>query len=399
MLASVRLAFPAGGLATAPGGPLGHPLLPRDRTTLSGVGGSHKRKGGWPEPSSRFRHGASRRWTRGSGRSTMPRMLEGPWLRGAPPLRVRVPASTSNLGPGFDLLGAALSLELEATVLGPSPGGGHRLREASGPGGADWPAVADDLLVRAFERALTTLGGSVGGGFDFAVASEIPHGRGLGSSGAAIVAGLLLGAALAPQRIAREDLLGWAIELEGHPDNVAPSLLGGCVLAVPAAPRPLVVRQAVHPSIAFALAWPEARLATSVARALLPERVPLADAVETARRLALLLEGLRSGDSHLLAAGIEDRLHVPHRLPRIPGGLAALGAAREAGAWAATISGSGTALVALAPHERARAAAEAMAAALRAATGAATARVATLVAAAPVPEPVGAPWEPGLQGA
>ena len=116
---------------------------------------------------------------------------------------------------------------------------------------------------------------------------------------------------------------------------------------------------------------------------MLPASVPFADAVENPRRLALLLEGLRRGDSELLHLGIEDRLHVQHRLPLIPGGREALAAALEAGAFAATISGSGSALVALAPHAQAPAAAEAMAAALRQASGSARALVVEAVHGAP----------------
>ena len=296
-------------------------------------------------------------------------------------LSVRVPASTSNLGPGFDLIGLALSLFLEVRTRPTGRPGPHRIEGAEGEA-ADWPSEGGNLLFAAFDLAR---GADVDGGeaHAFEVRSEIPIARGLGASASATAAGLLLGSALADEPLAPDELLAAGIELEGHPDNIAPTLLGGCRLCLPAssAPvgRPLVVHQAIHPSLAFALAWPEHRIATSEARAALPDTVPFADAVENPRRLALLLEGLRSGDPELLAAGGEDRLHVARRLERIPGGADALTAARGAGAWLSTVSGSGSALFAIASRKTAGAVAEAMAAALRAASGAGTGLVADVV--------------------
>ncbi len=292
---------------------------------------------------------------------------------GAVEHRVRVPASTSNLGPGFDALGIALSLFLEVRVVGASDA--HVLATATGEA-ADWPAEGN-LLFRAFDRAR---GEEAAGGFRFAVHSAIPIERGLGSSAAAIAAGLLLGARVAGREA---DLLTLGIELEGHPDNVTPALRGGARLCVPAAGGPLVLHPAIHPSLAFAVAWPEARVATGEARAVLPHSVPFADAVENARRLPLFLEGLRTADGALLRAGGKDRLHEKHRLPLIPGGERALAAALEAGAWTSNVSGSGSALVAIAPRGSAPAAADAMADSFRAETGSGTAVVADVVNDAP----------------
>ena len=287
-------------------------------------------------------------------------MLEGFVVPPGRAVRVEVPASTSNLGPGFDLLGLALSLRLEVTARSDDLGSG-RIRTS--PEG--WPAPGEDLLLASFDRAFSSSGG-VGGGVSFEVASEIPLGRGLGSSGAAIVAGLVLGAALAPGAVTRKEILSLALALEGHPDNVAPALLGGCVMAVPGVGGALrTVEVALHPSLAFAVAWPARQLTTRFARSLLPREVPFSDAVENPRRLGLLLEGLRRGDPELLELGSVDRLHVPYRLGHVPGGEAALAAAREAGAFLATLSGSGTALFAIAGPERAPRVADAMAAALR----------------------------------
>lgn len=294
---------------------------------------------------------------------------------------VRVACSTSNLGPGFDMLGLALSLQLSVRAR-PAAGAAHEFARTGGEARA-WPRGGDDLLVRAFERAWRELGGGARR-FAFEVDSQIPVGRGLGSSGAAIAAGLLLAAALAPRATTREQLLGWGLELEGHPDNVTAALLGGCTIGVPrGSGPPVVVRVRVHPALGFALAWPAARLETRFARSLLPKSVPLADAVENARSLALLIAGLESGDPELLYLGGRDRLHVPFRLPHIEGGAAALEAARAAGAWLATISGSGSALFAIQARERSEAVARAMAEPLG---PDASWRVVELEGAAPQPE-------------
>ncbi len=297
-------------------------------------------------------------------------------------LRVRVPASTSNLGPGFDFLGLALSLYLELRVLGTCEAGSTRIVESSGTA-VDWPAGPENLVARGFDRATRGLGPQVPG-LLLAAHSEIPVARGLGSSGAAIAAGLLLATRGADLRSSEDELLAWGLELEGHPDNASASLLGGCTLSVPVgAGRLRGVRAELSPELGFALAWSERRLSTREARGVLPSSVPFRDAVENPRRLALLLEGLKRADGELLALGIEDRLHARYRLPLIAGGAAALEAARASGAWAATISGSGSALIALAPRARSAVVAEAMAAALRAATGSATARVVEPVHGAP----------------
>jgi homoserine kinase len=297
-------------------------------------------------------------------------------------LRLRVPASTSNLGPGFDFLGLSLSLWLEIRVLEAVPGGALEFVELGGTA-SGWPRGSENLLVRAFELGTRGLGGRATG-LRLRATSEIPLARGLGSSGAAVAAGLLLAERAAGRRAGEEQLLAWGLELEGHPDNSSAALLGGCTLAVPIGGGKLrVVRAELAPELCFALAWSDETLPTREARAVLPAQLPFADAVENPRRLALLLEGLRRADPELLALGIEDRLHVRHRLPLIRGGREALEAARSAGAWAATISGSGSALVALGPRARIADVAQAMAAALRAATGSANARVVEAVQGAP----------------
>jgi homoserine kinase len=300
------------------------------------------------------------------------------------PITVRVPASTSNLGPGFDLLGLALSISLEVDVA-LSESGTDEWRALEGTS-ASWPTGAENLVPRAIDAALGT-SGRARPALSFSARSEIPVGRGLGSSGAAIVAGLLIGEALRDghgtgEPIARGELARIGCELEGHPDNVTASLYGGCTLALPHATGLAVVRQPLHASIGFAVAWPSTSASTEAGRRALPASVAFEDAVENPRRLAMLLEGLRTGDPQLLALGGEDRLHARVRLALIRGGEAALLAAKGAGAWIATVSGSGSTLIALGAHDRASDIAEAMRLELDRVDGPATARV-----VAPVLEP------------
>jgi len=241
----------------------------------------------------------------------------------------------------------ALSLRLEASCLGPSDGGGHTFASLEGTASA-WPRDATNLLFRAFDLAAQRLGLATGAR-RFAVRSDIPIARGLGSSGAAVVAGLRLASELAPRRAELDELLRWGLEIEGHPDNTSAALVGGCTLAVPIGGGGLkVVQQEVHADLGFALAWPSQGLPTAAARAVLPAQV-----------------AFRRADPELLALGGEDRLHVPYRLPLIRGGAEALAAARASGAWLATISGSGSGLVAIGARARVDAIAAAMVAALR----------------------------------
>lgn len=267
--------------------------------------------------------------------------------------QVSVPASTSNLGPGFDLFGLALDLQLEVHCLGPAAGDQHALITRDGTA-SEWPNTPENTLFRAFDRVAQEIGVEPIP-HEFRVYSAIPVARGLGSSGAACAAGLLLGAeAYAPtgQQLARTELVRLGIELEGHPENSTASLLGGAVLCLPESDGAVhVVRQPIAPNLRFVAAWPSTRIATLEARSVLPKQVAFADAVENPRRLALLLEGLRTGEATLLRAGVQDRLHVPYRLPLIAGGEDALRDALEAGAHCATISGSGSTLFAICAEE------------------------------------------------
>lgn len=267
---------------------------------------------------------------------------------------VRVPASTSNLGAGFDFLGIALDLWLEARVV---PGSGK-------------PTYRGTLAHLDPERDIVArlLGDEMPPGHDLELASQIPVSRGLGSSAAATVAGLVLRELLRKSVPARTAVFATGAALEGHPDNVAPATFGGLVLT---AEQPICL--ALHPSIGLALAVPDAHLDTRQARAVLPDHVTRSQAVEQARRAAALIQGLVSGQADLVTLGMEDQLAVPHRKSLIPGFDAAVAAGRVAGAHGVTISGSGPTVLALAPVDRVAAVGSAMVEALEGAGNPATA--------------------------
>jgi homoserine kinase len=244
---------------------------------------------------------------------------------------VRVPASTANLGPGFDVLAAALALHLELEVV---ETGTFAVQTA-----LDVRTDRDNLVVRAFERLHPA------DGFEFRIGSQIPLSGGLGASGAAIVAGLLAADHLFELDA---DVLAHATELEGHPDNVAAALDGGFVICDgPRAHRfePPIGLEAV-------LVVPHAPIQTRLAREALPKSVPLADAVFNVAAASMLVLGLSTADWDLIAAGLRDRLHQPYRAGLYPRSAALLQRAPELGALGATISGAGPAVTCWCHYEQ-----------------------------------------------
>jgi homoserine kinase len=259
------------------------------------------------------------------------------------PVRVRVPATSANLGPGFDALGLALSLhdEVEARV---APSG--LSIEVSGEGAAE---VADagekHLVVRAMRAAFDALPGGQPPGLALRCVNRIPHGRGLGSSAAAIVAGVLAARALAGAGLGPGDALPLANELEGHPDNVAPCLYGGLTIAWLAGGAPRAVRLRPLGEITPVVIVAPAPVSTEVARGLLPEVVPHADAAGNAGCAALLVAALTARPEALFDA-TEDRLHQNYRAPAMPATADLVGRLRAAGL-PAVVSGAGPSVLAL----------------------------------------------------
>jgi homoserine kinase len=278
--------------------------------------------------------------------------------------RVRVPATSSNLGAGFDCVGIAVDRWLTASVAIDASRSGVVIDRA-GTLATLTLRPEQDLLVRGFRAACLAARKPVPGRVTISAESEIPVGRGLGSSAAAIVAGVLLGDAALALGLSRERVTEIAAEIEGHPDNVAPALYGGAILSVrtPAGLRTVPLR--VAPELVFLIAVPPFPSDTKAARAALPRTLPHSDAVLAASRAAALVEGLATGDGDLLGAALNDVLHVPYRCARIPGYDAVVAAAQAAGAYGATLSGAGSAILAIAPRERAGAAGAALLAAWR----------------------------------
>jgi homoserine kinase len=235
-------------------------------------------------------------------------------------VRVRVPASSANLGPGFDVLAAALDVHMELEV---EEGVGFQVRT--------------DLAIARDRRNLAVRGFSALRPPDdvrFAIRSAIPLSGGLGTSAAAYVAGLAAADAL---NGGGADLLAEAARLEGHPDNVAAALLGGFVICAGARAE----RLEPPPGLSAVLVVPERAVRTAKARAALPPEVPMADAVHNVGRASLLVLGLARGDLDLVARGLDDRLHQPRRASLYPRSMELVERARELGALGATISGAG----------------------------------------------------------
>ncbi len=260
------------------------------------------------------------------------------------PVRVRVPATSANLGPGFDALGLALGLHDD--VAAEVTSGGVRV-VVSGEGAGELPGGDTHLVVTSMRAAFDVLGAQPPG-LALECVNRIPQARGLGSSSAAIVAGVLLARALVSDGATRLDdaaALRLASKIEGHPDNVAPCLLGGFTVAwtEPAGARAvsLVVADAVRPTVFV----PGERGLTAVARAALPATVPHADAAVNAGRAALLVHALTADPTLLLPATV-DRLHQDYRAEGMPATAALVAALREAGV-AAVISGAGPTVLAL----------------------------------------------------
>ncbi|MEV0561970.1 homoserine kinase [Dactylosporangium sp. NPDC050588] len=260
------------------------------------------------------------------------------------PVTVRVPATSANLGPGFDALGLALSLhdEVEARVTS------HGVTvEVIGEGAGELPGDETHLVVRAMRRVFDELGERPAG-LALRCNNRIPQARGMGSSSAAIVAGVVLARALVSdgaERLDEQGLLRIAAELEGHPDNVAPCLLGGVTIAWTEDAGAAAVRVDPAAPVRPFVFVPESRGLTEVARAALPATVPHADAALNAGRAALLVHAITVDPSHLFAA-TEDRLHQGYRAPSMPGSADLVASLRAEGV-AAVISGAGPSVLAL----------------------------------------------------
>lgn len=282
--------------------------------------------------------------------------------------RVRVPATSANLGAGFDCIGIAVDRGLSASVEADD-----NLRSDTAPitirREGTLAALAltpeDDALYAGFVAACAAGGRAIPARLDFLIDSDIPVSRGLGSSSAALVAGARLADEALSLGLNQLGIAELCTRIEGHPDNVGPAIFGGAILAVPGnssvearqwvfAPLP------VHPDLAFIFVIPPFAVETAFARAILPREVTHDIAVRAAGKGAALAHGLATGDGALLQIALDDVLHVPYRRDLVPGMASVHDAACEAGAYGVTLSGSGPTLVALAQQEAAERVADAM---------------------------------------
>jgi homoserine kinase len=253
-------------------------------------------------------------------------------------VQVRVPASTSNLGPGFDCLGLALQIYNTTTIA--------RTEKTALPDG-----MIGETARAFFERAT---GAPIKPfGFEARIEGDIPTSRGLGSS-VTVRLGMLMGLAELVKDsspVSREQILNLLIKLEGHPDNAVPSFFGGFAVSAHASENPAdgfsYTRVAVKPELSFVTLIPDLKLSTEVARGLLPKEVPFRHAVENAQRTALIAAAFCTGDYALLRGLFVDHFHQPFRQVLIPGFAPILAAAREAGALGSFLSGAGSTLMAL----------------------------------------------------
>jgi homoserine kinase len=270
-------------------------------------------------------------------------------------VQVKVPATTANLGPGFDTLGLALSLYDELTVsVRDEPGA---FVEVIGVGAGEVPTDSTNLVVTAIAHTFAHYG-QVLPGLNLVARNAIPHGRGLGSSGAAIVSGIMAAKGLLEGvvEISSHDLLLLATEMEGHPDNVAPALFGGLTIAWVSPEGPQHKKLIVHRGVSPVVLVPQTTMSTALARSLQPASVPHEDAIFNLSRSALLIAALIQSPELLLAA-TEDKLHQNYRASAMPETDALIQVLRKNGL-AAVVSGAGPSILVLGsdPAQRLRAA-------------------------------------------
>ena len=261
-------------------------------------------------------------------------------------IEIVVPATTANLGPGFDCLGAALDLYNHFWFSPRNSNGEDPEVNIVVRGKDDLSFGKDNLVYRAFARAFELRDRPIPS-VNIEIELNVPMSRGLGSSATAIVGGLLGANALGELNLARETLLQLAIAVEGHPDNVVPALQGGCQLSVLGGQgRWTFCPIDWHADIHVVAVVPDFKLSTEKARDILPQAVSLPDAIFTQAHLALLIRALGTGNSNWLTTALDDRIHQPYRAELIAGFKTVQTAAVASGAYGVTISGSGPTLIA-----------------------------------------------------
>ena len=255
-------------------------------------------------------------------------------------VKVSVPATSANVGAGFDAVGLALTLYNTVSFEE------NDFLEISSADGVRVPRSENNLVYRS-AKLLYQKAGRRMPGMRIVQTSAIPMARGLGSSSACIAAGLLGANSLLKEPFDRNELLNFAAEIEGHPDNVAPALLGGLTASVIQGGKVWSIKYDVEPSLCFAAVIPDYKLLTEAARAALPKTIPHRDAVYNLSRAALLPAAFCSGRHDLLPIATGDCLHQPYRIPLMPGANEVFAAAENCGACAVYVSGAGSTVMAV----------------------------------------------------
>ena len=265
-------------------------------------------------------------------------------------IKIRVPATSANLGPGFDCLGLALDIwneiyfeESDSISFQVTGEGANKLNHRP-----------KNLLTDSFKRVYEICGKPLHG-VNIRAHNDILHSSGLGSSAAAIVAGIYGANELLKKLLANNTLVKLATEIEGHPDNVAPALLGGLVVSAMTEGE-VITRRYDVPPLSIVIVKPEVQWQTRTARSVLPNTVSRADAIFNIGRTALVIDALRNGDLDLLQKVMDDRMHQSYRLKHIPGGMAAYGTAKQFGT--AALSGAGPSIICFVSSENAEKAKE-----------------------------------------
>lgn len=262
-------------------------------------------------------------------------------------ITIKVPATSANLGPGFDALGLALDLWNESTF---------ELTDdftvyIEGEGKGALAQGRNNLIIRAAQKFAEYVGKELPV-FIVRCTNHIPLGSGMGSSAAATLTGLLAANILTDAKLTDDEILNLATEIEGHPDNVAPALVGGLVVSMISHGKVVTRKVPVMP-MHVTVVLPDFHFPTKQARGALPKDVSMKDAVHNISRAVLVTEAFRSGDLHLLGEAMTDVLHQPYRIPLIPGAEGAMQAMRFAGASAVALSGAGPSLIAFSETETA----------------------------------------------
>lgn len=255
-------------------------------------------------------------------------------------VNIKIPATSANIGSGFDSLGVALSLYNEVSMKE------HDFIEIRSLDGASVPTDQNNLIYKTAKYVFELCGKKLEGLY-IEQTSNIPMARGLGSSSACIVAGVMGANALMGKPLSMEELINTAARLEGHPDNSTPALTGGLVTAVMDNGQVYYVKQSLRDDLAFAAIIPDYELKTADARSVIPREISHRDGVFNLSRAALMSVSLFSGNYQNLRIACDDRLHQPYRLPLIKGAEEVFSAAYDLGAYAAYISGAGSTLMAV----------------------------------------------------